>query len=1046
MADTGPKVDSIQIEVKADTKSAQSNISKLTERLIELQKVADKTIQYNALTRVDALAKSLERLSHVRAFPKEFASRLTDVGKAASSLAGMDFSKFDEFASALAKLGSVGTIKTPNIKNAVDESKKSTAALTGTIKENSHAVEDNGRKSESAAKRISQKAIYQNHLKQATQDSTNATKSNTSAIRSSSSAYSKFNSVIKSAVGSLTKFSVNIATLPFRKLGAAITSPIKKLGNFFSSLKRIAMYRAIRTALKEITQGFKEGMENLYQYSKAINGEFARSMDMLATSALYAKNSLGAMVAPIINQLAPAVDALTDRFVDLLNTINETIASLTGASTWTRAIKYPVEYAEATDDATKAAKKFKATILGFDELNVLNDNSDNSRGKASDALDYSKMFTEEEVNTKTSDWVKKLKKSWENADFTDIGRSLGLKLQSGLRSIPWDDMKTEGDRFAKSLGTLINGFVTTDDLGKDIGESIAKAINLGVGTIHTFLTTVEWRKVGTFIGDGISGLINGVDGFMLGQTISGALKGAFNLAVGLLTSVDFYGFGVKVGEFLKGIDWEGVFSGLEKVIWTAFKACIDAIAGLIDENPLAGAILVAVLGLKARSAIAGFAGALGFGGVGGLAATGAANAEAAAGGILNTPITFNAAQVALMAGTAYVGWKLGNWMYENNIFGLGDLADSIVEAGGTAADAIKDVKEKGTETLNESVPKLVDKLTDLIPGIRDLKKQTKKSKENETVGKGITRDPNRIGKGKLLTSSIGNLAEGVGNALFFATLDSKKNVDDIDTKIQQIKNTEIKLGVRTSGLNDVMALSTTIDGLDNKTVTATAKTVGASDVVSLGKNIVDLTSKTVTETAKTVGSSDVISLATGIKDIISKTVTEKATVSGGSDVKTLADNIKGIGSKTVNLVMNVTKAADFDKNLKSVTDSLGEAVIAIMPSTNKLTMGIGSGLKGFAGGGTPDRGSLFIANEQGPELVANIGNRTQVANNAQIIEGISEGVEMANEEQNALLREQNNLLRQLLGKEFTAAISTDSLISGISRKNRRDGQATIAVG
>lgn len=1044
MADTGPKVDSIQIEVKADTKSAQSNISKLTERLIELQKVADKTIQYNALTRVDALAKSLERLSHVRALPKEFASRLTDVGKAASSLAGMDFSKFDEFASALAKLGSVGTIKTPNIKNAVDESKKSTAALTGTIKENSHAVEDNGRKSESAAKRISQKAIYQNHLKQATQDSTNATKSNTSAIRSSSSAYSKFNSVIKSAVGSLTKFSVNIATLPFRKLGAAITSPIKKLGNFFSSLKRIAMYRAIRTALKEITQGFKEGMDNLYQYSKAINGEFARSMDMLATSALYAKNSLGAMVAPIINQLAPAVDALTDRFVDLLNTINETIASLTGASTWTRAIKYPVEYAEATDDATKAAKKFKATILGFDELNVLNDNSDNSRGKASDALDYSKMFTEEEVNTKTSDWVKKLKKSWENADFTDIGRSLGLKLQSGLRSIPWDDMKTEGDRFAKSLGTLINGFVTTDDLGKDIGSSIAEAINLGVGTIHTFLDTVEWRKVGTFIGDGISGLINGVDGFMLGQTISGALKGAFNLAVGMLTSIDFYGFGVKVGEFLKGIDWEGVFSGLEKVIWSAFKACIDAIAGLIDENPLAGAILVAVLGLKARSAIAGFAGALGFGNIGNLATNSLTNAESASNNNLsNVPITFNAAQVALMAGTAYISYKAGTWLYDNVPF-IRDWADNVVEAAETAKDRfVNGMREEDDPDYEES--KILKGLKNFFGGYH-----RKKYEENNKIVANSYGKQRRTHESKEFEEGYKKQLANLGHNLWFegfdAFADSKKNLKFIEDGVDRIKNTEIKLGVRTSGLNDVMALSTTIDGLDNKTITATAKTVGASDVVSLGKNIVDLTSKTVTETARTVGSSDVISLATGIKDIISKTVTEKATVSGGSDVKTLADNIKGIGSKTVNLVMNVTKAADFDKNLKSVTDSLGEAVIAIMPSTNKLTMGIGSGLKGFASGGTPDRGSLFIANEQGPELVANIGNRTQVANNAQIIEGISEGVEMANEEQNALLREQNNLLRQLLGKEFIAAISTDSLINGLKRQNRRDGQATIAVG
>lgn len=46
----------------------------------------------------------------------------------------------------------------------------------------------------------------------------------------------------------------------------------------------------------------------------------------------------------------------------------------------------------------------------------------------------------------------------------------------------------------------------------------------------------------------------------------------------------------------------------------------------------------------------------------------------------------------------------------------------------------------------------------------------------------------------------------------------------------------------------------------------------------------------------------------------------------------------------------------------------------------------------FASGGFPDLGQLFIANEAGPELVGTIGNRTAVANNAQIISGISAGV------------------------------------------------------
>lgn len=49
----------------------------------------------------------------------------------------------------------------------------------------------------------------------------------------------------------------------------------------------------------------------------------------------------------------------------------------------------------------------------------------------------------------------------------------------------------------------------------------------------------------------------------------------------------------------------------------------------------------------------------------------------------------------------------------------------------------------------------------------------------------------------------------------------------------------------------------------------------------------------------------------------------------------------------------------------------------------------------LAEGGVVDAGQVFVANEQGPELVANIGRKTAVMNNDQIVESVSRGVYQA---------------------------------------------------
>jgi hypothetical protein len=77
----------------------------------------------------------------------------------------------------------------------------------------------------------------------------------------------------------------------------------------------------------------------------------------------------------------------------------------------------------------------------------------------------------------------------------------------------------------------------------------------------------------------------------------------------------------------------------------------------------------------------------------------------------------------------------------------------------------------------------------------------------------------------------------------------------------------------------------------------------------------------------------------------------------------------------------------------------------------------GMNIPAYASGGFVPKGDLFIANESSPEFVGNIGNRTAVANNNQIVQGIASGVQHANAEQNMLLREVRDYLRALLNAQ-----------------------------
>ena len=109
----------------------------------------------------------------------------------------------------------------------------------------------------------------------------------------------------KSSMG-MTKAVMELVKLPVKKFANSITDLTKRWNRFVSSLSRIAVYRLIRTALKEISQGVKEGIDNLYQWgliwqsSLSSADRFVNTMNTLATAFLYLKNAVGAVVSPLL--------------------------------------------------------------------------------------------------------------------------------------------------------------------------------------------------------------------------------------------------------------------------------------------------------------------------------------------------------------------------------------------------------------------------------------------------------------------------------------------------------------------------------------------------------------------------------------------------------------------------------------------------------------------------------------------------------------------------------------------------------------------------
>ena len=200
-------------------------------------------------------------------------------------------------------------------------------------------------------------------------------------------------------------------TWGIKLLGNAFKSIITPIKNFVNALKRIAFYRFIRSILKSISQGLKEGIQNLALYSKAMEELDAHSannvMSRYASEFLYFKNAVATAVIPVLRALIPYVETAINKIIDFINVLAQVGSAFFG-SDFTKAKYFWVDYADSLDDASGSAKALHHQLAQFDELNNLTDNQ--GRGRGSDKLeDASKMFEEALIDSKIMTFVDKLK-------------------------------------------------------------------------------------------------------------------------------------------------------------------------------------------------------------------------------------------------------------------------------------------------------------------------------------------------------------------------------------------------------------------------------------------------------------------------------------------------------------------------------------------------------------------------------------------------------------------------------------------------------------
>jgi hypothetical protein len=463
MADT---LESLEIEVKHSASGAADEIQKVADAVASLGRALS-----------SSLVKRLESL----------ASAMDKIGSAGSPInlnnyTGNTFNKTVQSARKAASSASNAQTNSPlpdDLQKRIEEAGKLEIAL--------HKVDDAGEKMNEAFQKGDEEGAWRARER---------------GLNAVAAAQREVNKTSKGAANGIKQLS---------KEASKSKSP---LGTLISSLKRIAFYRIIRSALKAVGQAFSEGLKNAYAFSQGITSEghrFASAMDSMSSSGLKMKNQLGAAFIGLLAALAPVINQIISLVIMLANAISQIFAAFTG-TTYLKALDVSKKFADNMKAGGGAAKEWKNQLLGFDEINRLNEPNQGGGGGGGAAIDPSTMFED----TPLDKWAMKLRDiiSWLK-EHMELVKAIAIAI--GLAIAAW------------KIGSAIAGLVQMSPILKTVlglAIALAGAFLLAYGWVDSIINGITWENFAEMLGGVVLlalglGLAFGKVGIAIGLVVGG---------------------------------------------------------------------------------------------------------------------------------------------------------------------------------------------------------------------------------------------------------------------------------------------------------------------------------------------------------------------------------------------------------------------------------------------------------------------------------------------------------------------------------------------
>ena len=393
-------------------------------------------------------------------------------------------------------------------------------------------------------------------------------------------------------MSTLTSKGIGALKKGFSTVGSAAKSGAKKvfgLGasakssgeNFLGSAKKMLKYalgiRGIFALVKKLKNAFKDGAGPLAKY----DGEFNKSISNIVSAFNNLKNTLVTTFAPIVNVISPILTKFLNLLTSVMNKIGQFFSALTGKNTFIQAKKNYTDYASSVEDSTekierntKASKENEKQLSGLDEMNRWQSDKDKDAGKngGGNNVEYETVGIEKSIGN----LAKKIKKLINKDDWEGIGKLVANKLNNTLKTIPWGGIQSTLKGWTSKIARILNGFFSVMDLAKNVGKTIAQALNTALIGAYTFVTTFNFSQFGQWIGTALTSAIQNFRWGMLGDTLGGMLQGVIDTANGFINTYPWgklaKGLSKTINHFFKSIKWA-----------KAGKTVGQAIIGVFEE-------------------------------------------------------------------------------------------------------------------------------------------------------------------------------------------------------------------------------------------------------------------------------------------------------------------------------------------------------------------------------------------------------------------------------------------------------------------------------